>query len=81
MPEAFSKPSEANEGRQVGADQQRPEEGFGLWDEEARGLVGHGQGAWREGSHTTRRARTYLNLKSTTWDQYYKTDFVVSQVP
>ena len=30
MPEAFSKPSEANEGRQVGADQQRPEEGFGL---------------------------------------------------
>lgn len=48
MPEAFSEPAEANEGREVGPDQQGPEEGSGLRDQEAGSLACDGQGAGRE---------------------------------
>ena len=48
MPEAFSQPAEANEGREVGPDQQGPEEGSGLRDQEAGSLAGDGQGAGRK---------------------------------
>ena len=62
MPEVVSEPAEANEGREVGHDQQGPEEGARLRDQEVGGLVGDGARAGRERCFAKRRSRTFIIL-------------------
>ena len=63
MLETFSEPPEANEGREVGPHQQGSKEGSGLRDQEAGGLVGHGQGTGRERHSAQRRAGTHIAVE------------------
>ena len=60
MLEVVAEPAEANEGREVGPDQQGPKEGARLRDQEVGGLVGDGQRAGRERCFAKRRSRTFI---------------------
>lgn len=60
MLEVVTEPAEANEGREVGPDQQGPEEGARLRDEEVGGLAGDGQRTGRERCFAKRRSRTLI---------------------
>ena len=62
MLEVVAEPAEANEGREVGPDQQGPEEGARLRDQEVGGLAGDGQRAGRERCFAKRRSRTFIKI-------------------